>query len=909
MDYNGVHPGHHVAPSMILVGSQTWLSLRRKAAKVSQFVATISLPTWNDILLRLPLVVAFVVLPIAVLLLIKAEPIGALAISTGSVTFLGALLGAQSAVAALTLAVMLFVMQAVSARRDVDDRVYSEYVRRSRVKPIFWCSIGAVAFTGAVLIVERVVDDAGAALHGVPGVSNLAILAVFAFTLNLVAPVELFRRALRLAEPEHWQTLRLDVNKREVSEAVGAFLGRLQRAGIAHANNELDFSVLFPSAGERSADQAVQALLDDARRAMDERRHGELVRSLHSIETLVAHAMDEIEEAGVQWGILEREAEWPPVWELGRTLYSYREEVIRAGNRDYILELLGLDYQFVAMGLRRSCRGLAAFGLSGYRRNYEISVRLGIHDFHDMLRDRFLMHLDAVTFGHQPDELTVFMEDVIRHQGNVLSYALESGAVEDYLWLHQEFVSILSTILERWDGDRDACAFHAGSEQASYLRQQYRIAVMGLTGRAAILSCSGGVPDADPYLDVARAMYRRTKDLSNDASAAMGIIGNISHSQWWDWDTPYHLSAHSSSLSLDRYPLTCFAILLMERAEDSTLSLNLRGRAKKALDWFVDNAESLEPFVRDTLGVSAQERRVLATEVLWEAVRTDEIQEDLRIINREISEERIRACEEGIRQGMRTAGSVFKIFEQAGASVRLVDGVIDLPEFGQRQWCGKAFFMDAADDDMSGYALVDGEHWGRSIPKGVLDLLCAELEQSPPMAAALDTLSAFCSAVDVAIESLDPQGDVGIIVEGEWGDILYALDENEVDGYEPNWRLEDVDPWVDVGRYRGSPILRGPADGERRFYVVDLGTWGTMVRVPFEGRQDLLLDIKPVSAEWAQELISANPDWRPDEPDEESKIRKMQTVVEMKAVVRIGFRNTHPDRARVILASSSQSRK
>ena len=64
--------------------------------------------------------------------------------------------------------------------------------------------------------------------------------------------------------------------------------GRFQRAVVARVNNEPDFSVLFPDSGERSADQAIRALLDDARRAMDERRHGELVRSLDSIKALVS---------------------------------------------------------------------------------------------------------------------------------------------------------------------------------------------------------------------------------------------------------------------------------------------------------------------------------------------------------------------------------------------------------------------------------------------------------------------------------------------------------------------------------------------------------------------------------------------------------------------------------------------
>ena len=228
--------------------------------------------------------------------------------------------------------------------------------------------------------------------------SNLAILALVALAVSLAAPVALFWRAIILAEPEHWQRLRLDVNKREVGEAVSAYLGRVLRAVLARMNNEADYSVLYPDVGERSADRAVRALLDDARRAMDERRHGELVRSLDSIKALVSYAMDEIEKVGIQWDPPGSEAQWPPLFELRPTLFSYREEVIRGGNREHLRALTGLDYWFVSTGLRRPCGDLFTFGLSGYRRNYAISARMESNDFHGMLRDRFLDSLGRSYF-------------------------------------------------------------------------------------------------------------------------------------------------------------------------------------------------------------------------------------------------------------------------------------------------------------------------------------------------------------------------------------------------------------------------------------------------------------------------------------------------------------------------------
>ena len=158
--------------------------------------------------------------PTVCIWLLTTDPISWLPKASEAGTLLGTLLGAQAAIAALTLAVTLFVMQGVSARRDVDDRIYVEYVRRSWVRMVFWGSIIAVAVTGVVLMTESFVGDTGKVAETVPGVPNLALIAVMAFLANLLFALALFERAIRLARPEHWRNLRQDVNKRDVRQAV-----------------------------------------------------------------------------------------------------------------------------------------------------------------------------------------------------------------------------------------------------------------------------------------------------------------------------------------------------------------------------------------------------------------------------------------------------------------------------------------------------------------------------------------------------------------------------------------------------------------------------------------------------------------------------------------------------------------
>lgn len=229
-----------------------------------------------------------------IVVLVVVPPISWLPETNEAETLLRTLLTAQAAIAALTLAVTLFVMQGVGARRDIDDRIYRAYVRRSWVRHIFWTSIISVGITGATLLAEALVSEGSAVADSIPGLRNLSLLAAAAFIANLMLAGVLFQRAIQLAHPAQWGGLRREVNERDVRNAIHAFLERHQRALSSRETNAPDLSTVFPDQ-EGSANEAVKALLDDALRAMAERRLREFASSLESIKELLAYAMDEIE--------------------------------------------------------------------------------------------------------------------------------------------------------------------------------------------------------------------------------------------------------------------------------------------------------------------------------------------------------------------------------------------------------------------------------------------------------------------------------------------------------------------------------------------------------------------------------------------------------------------------------------
>ena len=96
----------------------------------------------------LQLVATGILLALAAILVFVLKPFDWLPLANETDTLLGALLAAQAAIAALTIAVTLFMMQGINNRQDVDDRIYREYVTRSWVKELLRNSLLAVGVTG-----------------------------------------------------------------------------------------------------------------------------------------------------------------------------------------------------------------------------------------------------------------------------------------------------------------------------------------------------------------------------------------------------------------------------------------------------------------------------------------------------------------------------------------------------------------------------------------------------------------------------------------------------------------------------------------------------------------------------------------------------------------------------------------
>ena len=850
--------------------------------------------------------VALVVVPVtAIVVLFKMPPISWLPKASEAGTLLGTLLAAQAAIAALTLAVTIFVMQGVIVRPDVDVRMAREYVRRSWIQPIFSISLVAVAATGLVLLAESFGGAVPVVIDNAPGLRNLALVAAFAFSANLLLAWMLFRRAIAVSGPERWRAIRRHLNERDVREAVQVFLRRRQRAADALSAGEPDITAVFPDAREGSAGEAVTSLLDDARRAMDERRQGNFRESLDSIKELVDDAMDEIASAGMEWSAPGSQPQWPPLRELSSSMFPFREEVIRRGDRDQVLQVMGFDFWLMHTGWRRRCGEMFTVGLGGHRHNREIMRRIGSTELHASLRDQLWLLTSTIVSGATPEEAYVYIRQVLRHQERLLSDAMHADSVADYEKIHREYEAIFLGVKSRWfadsfpPDDRDDRA-----ELYDRLEQDYRIALMGLGGRAVILADAGRIEKADPYLDFARGKYGSPRQLAEDVAQAIDRNRNaqLGGSQWFEWETEGADNFEVRTLRLERYPLTLFAVCLMELSNESMPALDLQGSAQQALSWFENNAARLENHVREVPALTVEKRREFATAALRAAVRGDEVAEDHMIIGRELSEDRVSTFVSEVYAGAFATNFIERLFDWAGASLYLTSDANGRPdERGFHRLEPKAAFSTMPDNAATYYAPLDGAELGRGLSKDVMQQFCEALSGAPQIGIPLDTVGALLSAIDKAVEDLRPSGELAVILAGDWLDVLLDINANEPDGYEPRWRIPEADRCGEIGRYGGHLIFRGPDYDERILYVVEPRRWGSFVRAQVEGDQDLVVNVNRISAERAQGILHSNPHHFASEPDEESKLRKLQTYVEIAVAARTAFRVAAPTRARRIV--------
>ena len=695
----------------------------------------------------------------------NTPPISWLPKASESATLLGQLLAAQAAIAALTLAVTLFVLQGIHSREDSDNRTYREYVRQSGVRDILWASIGVITMTGMALFAQQFAGSAPAISDQVPGLRNLTLFGVFGFFASLVLVGALFERAIRLSHPDNWLSLRLAVNMRDIQNSIREFLQ------IKNGPEAANLSSNPADEGEGSAEEAVRSLLGDARKAMDERRFAHFRKSIDSVKEILEYAMDEIEGAGHEWGLPGSHPAWPPLREVSANLNTLREELFEREDNDYIQELVRLDYWFLATGVRRDCGELFSTAVAGFRASYEIARRSNHDDRLGLFRGLLWQAARGLVADIAPESVNPYLQNLIKEQERWLSDAITDDRFADYSQLHQDFEGFLQSI--RFDWVIEGNSSQVSSGLFMQLLQAYRIVLMGLGGRAAILAESDRISDAHPYLEISRVQHPNPRELSNDLAPALASTRSPHPCIWHEWEMDGSMDGKVVGMNPERYPLAFYSVRLMELIGEDDAGINLHGHAKDALSWFEANSQTFHRHVAKTPGVTVAIRCESAKAALRDALRRDEIAEDYQIIRFELSDERIAAFQSEALNSALEADSITESFNAAGALVCAKDDQNGhrLTSLEYSRILPKGPFAKVPKGHRTYYSRFNGGSLGRGYFSAIFGLLCERLDGVPTETALLDTPTALLKAIDEKLEDLQPESEVLILLDGDWTDI------------------------------------------------------------------------------------------------------------------------------------------
>ena len=277
-------------------------------------------------------------------------------------------------------------------------------------------------------------------------------------------------------------------------------------------------------------------------------------------------------------------------------------------------------------GTSKGCGELLRIGLDGYQMDYQMAIRIGDREFLDSFFDQVWGWIYP-TFSHAlPKDVSPYIREMIRYQQDLLNAAMQADRTTDYERLNERFEVFLHALGRYWK--LNLCRWPEAEELYEGLEESYRIALIGLGGRALLIADSGRITGPSTYFNLVRGKHTNLEELANDIVRAVVCFESWKQSLWLKWEMEGAEIGEPRRATPERYPLTWFAVRLMELFKEPNQTLDLQGSARLILPWFETNSAGLAAHVRDVPPHAIEERREFATAALRVAAHQEGVEED-----------------------------------------------------------------------------------------------------------------------------------------------------------------------------------------------------------------------------------------------------------------------------------------
>lgn len=242
---------------------------------------------------------------------------------------LGTILGAQAAMTAIFLAAMIFIVEAVHRREDLDDPLYELFLRKSWARWVFCAAVWLFVGTAIVYALGSATQwwaDVGGSRGHILGLASLVIaaLTVLAFLL----------RALHILRPATYRKGKREVTVAQVRAAVRARGQGSKRQRLLDRISRTRFGNFTEI--ETQANRAVDRVADDAHRAITNARLTDVREAIETLEIVAATVVEEMEIVAEKLpdALPDQRSDWPTYSSMSAGMHRLVREAYSQSNPD-----------------------------------------------------------------------------------------------------------------------------------------------------------------------------------------------------------------------------------------------------------------------------------------------------------------------------------------------------------------------------------------------------------------------------------------------------------------------------------------------------------------------------------------------------------------------------------------------
>ena len=831
-------------------------------------------------------------LPIAVsIALVAAGIVLAVCVPSGSwpnaARVVGPLAQAQGAIAAISLAVMVLIVEAVERREEIVDATYDVFLREARVR---WVISGVLMSTlgtviAFVLTQMRSLQDQG----------NLVVFATVSIAITVLAILYFTFRALTVLRPSQYREFKRKAYLEQIQ--IGA------TAQVEHINEIVanPTAPLMPSSTiEMMAEQAILQLLGSVATASEFARPNRTEEDIETIKSAFDHAAmmltsssynDMPKDHGQSFELplfANASRYFPSLWQASYASRVY--ENVRSIYRLH-LHIAHLARDGTINGLRET---VVANAISSYQTRtdwpegvaYGVGLAWGVARNHIWLP--MLLH-DARPLSQTDIAL---LRTVVEGFQDGAASMVRDGDIDTFQQITSQISDLHDSLGRNRYGDGEFAS--KVNQSIDTLFHDVRLALAALAG-LAMLSQKGG------YINNARAFVNRVHEILQEHSNAGESLERLfsadrnTLTQPWSWWDDRHDGSSLSRVRIvhpTQHPVLYF---ITESLIDGLNAPLPRSLGSIHLD-SVDTLERHWAIICEVAGIR-DDMQELEKERILDIIESQKSAEEYRrqdqIIKTSLNEMQVGEYIQEILRKYKQAeasstAAVVSVFGGPDRARVLPASDSDAPVESSFRLRGafKGAFMQTIETHYvahpSATQVVEEIEVARH--QMIVELFENQANMAKPISIVGDKLFTEISRV---LTNLRPQIPLFLVAGRGTDELRQRLRRARSDIRRPISTVRERIPPDVEGVLRDGEIMVSRRIGEPALYIIDVARWGRLRQADI-GNEPLRVEVHAISAERAGELLDTGCISAGDLSREEA-IRALQLQVEVEVAQRVDF--------------------